>query len=36
MDLLHLRRIDGEKNMARFYNLSIEPTSFGTVSVVRE
>ena len=36
MDLLHLRRIDRERNMARFYNLAIEPTLFGTVSVVRE
>lgn len=36
MDLLHLRRIDRERNMSRFYNLSIEPTLFGTASVVRE
>ncbi|WP_343044844.1 WGR domain-containing protein [Allomesorhizobium camelthorni] len=36
MEVLHLRRIDPDRNMARFYNLTIEPTLFGTASLVRE
>ena len=35
MDTLHLRRIDPARNMARFYVLSIQPTLFGGVSVIR-
>ncbi|NPD15064.1 WGR domain-containing protein [Xinfangfangia sp. D13-10-4-6] len=31
----HLRRIDAERNMRRFYAASIQPTLFGEVSVVR-
>ncbi len=30
-----LRRIDASRNMARFYCLSLQPTLFGEVSVVR-
>lgn len=30
-----LRRIDPARNMARFYCLSLQPTLFGEVSVVR-
>ena len=30
-----LRRVDPERNMARFYLLSIQPTLFGRVSLVR-
>ena len=32
---LLLRRIDAQRNMARYYALSIEPTLFGDVAVVR-
>ncbi|GLR87634.1 WGR domain-containing protein [Bradyrhizobium iriomotense] len=32
---LHLRRIDATRNMRRFYLLSIEPTLFGGVSLIR-
>jgi len=32
---LHLRRIDPERNMRRFYVLSVQPTLFGGASVVR-
>ncbi|MHA6688712.1 WGR domain-containing protein [Mesorhizobium sp. A556] len=35
MNTLHLRRIDPTRNMARFYVLSVQPTLFGGVSVVR-
>lgn len=31
----HFRRIDSERNMARFYILSLEPTLFGDVAVLR-
>lgn len=31
----HFRRIDAERNMARFYILSLEPTLFGDVAVLR-
>lgn len=31
-----LRRIDPTRNMARFYRLSIEPSLFGDVALVRE
>ncbi|MEO5324414.1 WGR domain-containing protein [Mesorhizobium sp. CC13] len=33
---LHLQRRDPARNMARFYRLSIEPTLFGDVALVRE
>ena len=36
MNPLNLQRIDEGKNMARFYNLAIEPTLFGGSSLVRE
>jgi len=32
---LHLRRVDAARNMARFYVLSIQPTLFGGMSLVR-
>lgn len=31
-----LRRIDPARNMARFYRLSLEPSLFGDVALVRE
>jgi predicted DNA-binding WGR domain protein len=36
MDSLHLRRIDPDRNMARFYSLAIEPNLFGSSSLVRD
>ena len=32
---VHLVRIDESRNMARFYQLSVEPSLFGDYSVVR-
>jgi predicted DNA-binding WGR domain protein len=32
---LHLHRIDPSRNMRRFYMLTIQPTLFGDVSLVR-
>ncbi len=32
---LHLRRIDETRNMRRFYLLSIQPTLFGGMSLIR-
>lgn len=32
---LYLRRIDPDRNMARFYVLSVQPTLFGGTSLVR-
>lgn len=32
---LYLRRIDATRNMRRFYLLSIQPTLFGGVSLIR-
>ncbi len=32
---VHLRRIDPGRNVARFYRLTITPTLFGTMSIVR-
>jgi len=32
---LRLRRVDAGRNMARFYALSIEPTLFGDIALVR-
>lgn len=34
-DHIHLHRIDPTVNMYRFYSLSIQPTLFGDVSVIR-
>jgi predicted DNA-binding WGR domain protein len=34
-DPLHLTRCDPDLNMARFYVMSIEPTLFGEVTLVR-
>ncbi|RWI54759.1 MAG: WGR domain-containing protein [Mesorhizobium sp.] len=31
-----LRRVDAARNMARYYVLSLQPTLFGEVSVVRQ
>ncbi|NTJ35902.1 WGR domain-containing protein [Agrobacterium sp. 13-626] len=32
---LHIQRIDPRRNMARFYEISLEPTLFGETSLVR-
>lgn len=32
---VHLRRIDPGRNVARFYRLTVTPTLFGTMSIVR-
>ncbi|WP_312224100.1 WGR domain-containing protein [Rhizobium rhizoryzae] len=32
---VHLHRIDAERNMHRFYLLTVQPTLFGGVSVIR-
>jgi predicted DNA-binding WGR domain protein len=32
---LHLRRIDAARNMKRFYMLSLQPTLFGGVALIR-
>ncbi|WP_141340307.1 WGR domain-containing protein [Bradyrhizobium sp. USDA 3458] len=32
---VHLRRVDAARNMRRFYLLSLQPTLFGGVAVVR-
>lgn len=32
---LHLQRVDDSRNMARFYRLSVQPTLFGEVSLIR-
>lgn len=34
-DPVHLRRVDAARNMRRFYRLSLQPTLFGGVAVVR-
>lgn len=34
--VIHLRRIDPARNMARFYRLSSAPSLFGDICVVRE
>ena len=31
-----LRRVDPERNMARFYRMQIQPTLFGGVTLIRE
>jgi predicted DNA-binding WGR domain protein len=35
MHSLHLTRIDPARNMARFYHLSLQPTLFGEVALLR-
>jgi predicted DNA-binding WGR domain protein len=35
LDPIHLRRIDPDRNMRRFYALSVQPTLFGGASLVR-
>ena len=32
---LHIQRIDPNRNMARYYELSLEPTLFDEISLVR-
>ncbi len=32
---IHLRRVDGQRRMARFYSISLEPTLWGDFSVER-
>ena len=32
---IHMRRIDPQQNMQRFYSLAIQPTLFGGASVIR-
>ena len=32
----HLRRIDPDRNMARFYTMSVQPTLFGDWALFRE
>lgn len=32
---LHIQRVDPNRNMARYYELSLEPTLFGEISLVR-
>ena len=34
-DICHFRRIDASRNMARFYMLSLEPTLFGEIALLR-
>ena len=34
-DPVHLTRIDPAQNMARFYDISLQPTLFGEVAVLR-
>jgi predicted DNA-binding WGR domain protein len=33
---MHLRRIDPDRNMARFYTMSLQPTLFGEWALLRE
>ena len=33
---VHLRRIDPDRNMARFYTMSVQPTLFGEWALLRE
>ena len=33
---VHLRRIDRDRNMARFYRISVDPALFGLMAVTRE
>lgn len=34
--MTHLRRIDPDRNMARFYTMSVQPTLFGEWALLRE
>lgn len=34
-DHLHMRRVDHERGMARFYSLTIQPNLFGALDLVR-
>ncbi len=34
-DYIHLHRIDPDRNMYRFYGLTLQPTLFGGASVIR-
>jgi predicted DNA-binding WGR domain protein len=36
MPAINLVRIDGQNNVARFYKLDVQPTLFGSWSLVRE
>lgn len=36
MSAVYLTHVDPERNMARFYTMSVQPTLFGECSVVRE
>ena len=33
---MHLRRIDPDHNMARFYTMTVQPTLFGEWALLRE
>ena len=33
---MHLRRIDPDRNMARFYSMSVQPNLFGEWALLRE
>ena len=33
---MHLHRIDADRNMARFYSMSVQPTLFGEWALLRE
>jgi predicted DNA-binding WGR domain protein len=35
-DSMHLRRIDPDRNMARFYSMSVQPNLFGEWALLRE
>ena len=35
-DPVHLKRIDPEQNMRRFYCLTVQPTLFGGASLIRD
>ncbi|MEO8242351.1 MAG: WGR domain-containing protein [bacterium] len=35
-DPVHLTRVDASQNMARFYGISLQPTLFGEVAVLRQ
>ena len=35
-DPVHLKRVDPEQNMRRFYCLTVQPTLFGGASLIRE
>ena len=34
--MIHLTRIDADRNMARFYAMTLQPTLFGDWALVRE